>query len=51
MDAESAKYLNRMNGSMEVGEDGSIYMLGFLGGIEDEDQLGATDFLVLTPKV
>lgn len=50
MDGKNTKYFNRMNGQLEVGRDGSIYMLGNLGRQADDGQIGSSDFLVLTKK-
>lgn len=47
VDGEKQKLFKDMFGSIAVGADGKIYMLGFIGGGDDE---GPIDFLYMTPK-
>ena len=47
VDSKNLKLFPEMCGTMEVGADGKIYMLGFLGGGDDE---GPIDFLYMTPE-
>lgn len=47
VDGEKQKLFKDMFGSIAVGVDGKIYMLGFIGGGDDE---GPIDFLYMTPK-
>lgn len=46
VEAKDLKYFPDMFGNIEVGADGRIYMLGFIGGGDDE---GPNDFLYMTP--
>ena len=47
VDSKNQKLFPDMHGEFQVGSDGKIYMLGFLGGGDDE---GPIDFLYMTPK-
>ncbi len=47
LDGNKQPKFQKMYGDFDVGEDESIYLLGFLGGGDDE---GATDFLYLRRK-
>ena len=47
VDSKNQKLFPDMHGEIQVGSDGKIYMLGFLGGGDDE---GPVDFLYMTPE-
>lgn len=47
VDSKNQKLFPDMHGEFQVGSDGKIYMLGFLGGGDDE---GPIDFLYMTLK-
>ena len=47
LDGEKTKYFNKMNGIMQVGKNGVVYILGNFGW-EDEDW-DPSQFLVMTP--
>ncbi|MCI8365035.1 MAG: hypothetical protein HFG34_08810 [Eubacterium sp.] len=47
LDGKKQPQFQKMYGNFDVGKDEKIYMLGFLGGGDDE---GANDFLYLTKK-
>lgn len=48
LDGRKQPQFEKMYGDFDIGKDGKMYLLGFLGGGDDE---GATDFLYLTRKV